>query len=80
MNDEADPPHERPVTAWVGKGGVEAAVNEVEAQLADREYVKVRFHRSGLGGESVEDVAATLAGETGATVVDVRGRTAVLAA
>ncbi len=80
MNNDADPPHEQPVTAWVGKGGVETAIDEVKTQLADREYVKVRFHRSGLAGEAVEDVAATLAAETGATLVDVRGRTAVFEA
>ena len=75
-NDEV--PHERPVTVWVGKGGVSAAVAETESQLNARSFVKVRFHRSALDRESVAELASTLADASGATVVDVRGRTAVL--
>jgi RNA-binding protein len=69
--------HDLDVTLWVGKSGPGAVVDELSDQLADRDLVKARVLRSARAGTTVEDVAATLAEETGAEVVETRGNTAV---
>ncbi|MFP4632848.1 MAG: YhbY family RNA-binding protein [Halobacteriales archaeon] len=69
--------HDVDVTVWVGKRGVEAAVDELREQLGDREVVKARLHRA--AGPDVEDAAETLASQADAEIVDVRGRTALFA-
>lgn len=69
--------HDLEVTVWVGKAGPAAVADELEAQLADRELVKVRFLRSALGGTTAEEAAKDLADAVDATVIDVRGHTAV---
>ena len=69
--------HETPVTVWVGKGGVEAVVDELDRQLRDRDVVKVRMLRSARGRDDTTTQAMALADRTAATVVDVRGHTAV---
>jgi RNA-binding protein len=70
--------HDVDVTVWVGKRGVPAVVEEADDQLADRELVKVKFHRSARARTTVEELAEELAAETNATVVETRGNTAVL--
>ncbi|MDX1747679.1 MAG: YhbY family RNA-binding protein [Halobacteriales archaeon] len=70
--------HDLDVTVWVGKSGIDPVVSELNDQLSDRNLVKVRFHRSSLGGTTAEDLAMELAGRVEADVVDTRGRTAVL--
>ena len=69
--------HALDVTVWVGKGGTEAVVEELAGQVEERELVKVRFLRSALAGTSAEELAELLAEETNASIVDVRGHTAV---
>lgn len=68
--------HDVDVTVWVGKNGVEAAADEAGTQLESRELVKVKVLRA--GGDP-EEAAEELAEHVDAEVVDVRGRTAVVA-
>lgn len=70
--------HNLDVTVWVGKHGIESVVEELEGQLADRELVKVKFHRSARAGTDTETLAADLAGRVSASVVETRGHTAVV--
>ena len=69
--------HELDASLRVGKHGVESVADELSDQLADRDLVKVKFLRSSLGGTNAEDLAAELADQAGATVVQTRGHTAV---
>ena len=70
--------HDLDVTVWVGKGGVDAVVPELDDQLAERELVKVKFLRAALGGTDVETLAEDLAERTEAELIETRGKTAVL--
>ncbi len=69
--------HDLDATLRVGKGGIEAVTGELDSQLDDREFVKVKFLRSARGGTDTETLAADLADAVGATVVETRGHTAV---
>ncbi|MFC6732191.1 MULTISPECIES: YhbY family RNA-binding protein [unclassified Haladaptatus] len=69
--------HDVDVTVWVGKAGPNAVLEELKDQLQDRKLVKVKFHRSSQAGTTVEEMAAALAEQAGAEVVDTRGNTAV---
>lgn len=69
--------HEADVTVWVGKGGVEAVVEELADQLSDRELVKVKFLRAARGGTSTEALAGELADAADAELAETRGNTAV---
>ncbi|MFC6988256.1 YhbY family RNA-binding protein [Haloplanus sp. GCM10025708] len=70
--------HDLDVTVWVGKSGIDAVVDELDDQLADRELVKVKFLRAARGGTTVEELADDLADRVEADVVETRGNTAVL--
>jgi len=70
--------HELDVTVWVGKKGIEAVVGELDDQLTERDLVKVKFHRSALGGSDTATLADDLADRVDATVVETRGHTAVM--
>ena len=70
--------HNLDVTVWVGKRGIESVVEELNSQLADRNLVKVKFHRSARGGTDTETLASDLAGRVSASVVETRGHTAVV--
>jgi len=70
--------HDLDVTVWVGKGGIDPVVDELDDQLADRDLVKVKFLRAAHGGTTTEELAAELAERVGSEVVDTRGHTAVL--
>jgi len=65
------------VTVWVGKGGLDPVMDELADQLADREFVKVKFLRAARGGTDTETLATDLAAAVDATVVETRGHTAV---
>ncbi len=69
--------HDLDATLRVGKRGIEAVTGELDAQLEDRQFVKVKFLRSARGGTNVETLAADLAAAVEATVVETRGHTAV---
>jgi RNA-binding protein len=70
--------HNLDVTLWVGKHGIDAVVDELDDQLTDREFVKVKFHRSARAGAETETLADDLAERVGASVVETRGHTAVI--
>lgn len=70
--------HNLDVTLWVGKHGIDAVVDELDDQLTDRDFVKVKFHRSARAGEETETLADDLARRVGASVVETRGHTAVI--
>ena len=80
MSDSSDEPsgHDLDVTVWVGKGGIESAVAELDTQLGDRDRVKVRLLRSARGNEDPDALAADLADAVDGTVHDVRGFTTVI--
>jgi RNA-binding protein len=69
--------HDLEATLRVGKGGVGTVADELATQLQDRDLVKVRFLRSARGGTDTETLAADLAEQAGARVVQTRGHTAV---
>lgn len=69
--------HELDVTVWVGKNGIEAVTEELDDQLADSEFVKVKFLRAARGGTTTEELAEDLADAVGADLVETRGHTAV---
>jgi RNA-binding protein len=69
--------HDLDVTVWVGKGGIERVVDELDDQLSNTELVKARFLRAATAGSSVEELASTLAERVDAGLVEVRGKTAV---
>jgi RNA-binding protein len=70
--------HDLDVTVWVGKGGIDPVVDELDDQLGDRDLVKVKFLRASRGGTTTEALADDLADRVGADIVDVRGHTAVM--
>ena len=70
--------HDLDVTVWVGKRGIDAVTEELNGQLEDSDLVKVKFHRAARGGTDTETLAADLADQVNATVVETRGHTAVM--
>ncbi len=70
--------HDLEVTVWVGKGGTDAVVDELDEQLGAAELVKVKFLRAARGRTSTDELATELADRVSAELVDVRGHTAVL--
>ncbi len=70
--------HELDVTVWVGKNGIDAVVDELSDQLAERNLVKVKFLRASRGGTTTEELAEELAENVNADLVRTRGHTAVL--
>lgn len=70
--------HDVDVTVWVGKNGIESVVDELDDQLDNRRLVKVKFLRSARAGTSTDELAAELADDVDAELVETRGNTAVL--
>jgi len=69
--------HDLDATLRVGKHGVESVADELDSQLQDAQFVKVKFLRAARGGTTSEELAAELADHVGADVAQVRGHTAV---
>lgn len=65
------------VTVHIGKGGIDAAVDELKAQIKARKLVKVRLLPAATEGASDKEQAEALAEACDATLVEVRGHTAV---
>lgn len=70
--------HDLDVTVWVGKGGVDSVVDELDDQLDDRDLVKVRFHDAAMADGGVDELAADLADRVDAELIETRGKTAVI--
>lgn len=70
--------HNLDVTLWVGKRGIGAVTEELDEQLDNQEFVKVKFHRAARADGDAEELATELAERTNATVVESRGHTAVI--
>ncbi|MFB6162294.1 MAG: YhbY family RNA-binding protein [Halococcoides sp.] len=79
MTDRRQEIHELDVSLWVGKRGLDPVVEELDAQLDDRELVKVRFHRAARSGTTTDELAADLADRAEADLIETRGHTAVYA-
>ena len=69
--------HDLDATLRVGKKGIDAVVDELDTQLEESQFVKVKFLRAARGGTTSEELAETLGERVNATVVRVRGHTAV---
>ena len=69
--------HDLDVSLWVGKRGLDPAVEELTAQLEHHDLVKAKFLDAARGEESIEELAVALAEGANATVVETRGHTAV---
>jgi len=69
--------HDLEVTLWVGKKGLDPAVEELDEQLGGTELVKVKFLRAARGGTTTEELASELADRAGAQLIETRGHTAV---
>lgn len=70
--------HDLAVTVWIGKGGIEPTIDELDRQLQHTPRVKVRVLRTGRGEASVSEMADHMAEAVDGTVLDVRGYTAVI--
>jgi RNA-binding protein len=69
---------ERP-TVHVGKEGATAQIiNEVAKQLDTREMIKAKILKSALKDEEAKNIAAKIAEQTAAELVEVRGHTFLL--
>ena len=67
-------------TLFVGEGGVTAAVAaEAAVQLKSRELVKAKVSSGAAGAEGMKALGEELATKAGAELVEVRGRTALIA-
>jgi len=71
--------HDLDVTVWVGKNGIDAVTDELADQLANADLVKVKFLRAARGSDDTDTLAADLAENVDAELVETRGNTAVLA-
>jgi RNA-binding protein len=66
-------------TIWVGKGGISRdLLGEIEKQLEQREMVKVKILKSALDENKANAIASSIAEQTKANLVEVRGHTLVL--
>jgi len=66
-------------TIWIGKSGVSVdLLKEVEKQLGKREMLKIKILRNALEGDEAGEIAARIAEQTEASLVEVRGHTFML--
>ncbi len=66
-------------TVNVGKDGATAEViKEISRQLEQNEFLKAKILQTALSELKAEEIAATIAAQTGSTVVELRGHTFML--
>jgi RNA-binding protein len=53
--------HSTEVTIWIGKGGIENIIAEMDQQLKERRVVKVKFLPASKSEKSVKELAVDLA-------------------
>jgi len=64
---------------WIGKDGATNQIaDEISRQLDQKEIVKIKALKTALRDEEAKTVAARIAQQTEATLIDVRGHTFVL--
>ena len=69
---------ERP-TVWVGKDGLSLEIiNEIDRQLEQHEVIKAKMLQTALKSEEAKEVASSIATQTKATLIEVRGHTFIL--
>lgn len=66
-------------TVWIGKSGATAELlKEIEKQLQKNKMLKAKILKSALSEHEAEEIAETIAQQTFATLVEVRGHTFIL--
>ena len=66
-------------TVWVGKSGVSPElIEEINKQLARNKYVKCKILKSALTEQETKQITSTIAHQTDAILVEVRGHTFIL--
>ena len=66
-------------TVWIGKSGASPElVTEIGKQLKRNKYVKCKILKSALSEQETKQITATVAEQTGSTLVEVRGHTFIL--
>ena len=66
-------------TVLVGKeGATDQTISEVAKQLDAREIIKAKILKTALNDEKAKDIAAKIAQQTEAELVEVRGHTFIL--
>jgi RNA-binding protein len=66
-------------TIWIGKSGASAELlKEIEKQLEKNKMVKAKILKSALSEHEAKEVAETIAQQTFATLVELRGHTFIL--
>ncbi len=66
-------------TIWIGKEGVKPQLlKEIEKQLEKKKMLKIKVLGSALQKDETKNIAATVAQQTEASLVEVRGHTFML--
>jgi RNA-binding protein len=66
-------------TVWIGKSGASPElIKEICKQLAQNKYAKCKILKSALTEQETKQITTTIAEQTGATLVEVRGHTFIL--
>jgi RNA-binding protein len=66
-------------TVWVGKeGSTTQILHEISKQLDKREMIKAKILKSALQNEEAKNIAAKVAEQTEAQLIEVRGHTFLL--
>jgi RNA-binding protein len=66
-------------TIWIGKNRFSHEIlREIEKQLKKKEMVKIKILKSALQWDKAKGIASTIAEQTGASLVEVRGHTFML--
>lgn len=66
-------------TVWIGKSGASPElIKEICKQLTQNKYAKCKILKSALTEQETKQITTTIAEQTGATLVEVRGHTFIL--
>lgn len=66
-------------TVWIGKSHIsQELIGEIEHQLKSREAVKIKILKSAISEGKAAEIASTIAKQTDAALIEVRGHTFVL--
>jgi len=66
-------------TIWIGKNRIsQELLKEIEKQLDKKEMIKVKILKGALDGDEATNIASSIAEQTEASLVEVRGHTFML--